>query len=263
MKKTFLILSKFALILFVISCSTQEAVDVKSEIEEANISFMKAINNGDAEALSGIYLPDATVYPPNSDKIYGADNIVPIMAGSSASGVKVKFETVSAMAYGSVAIEEGQYKILAGDMVVDHGKYIVTWKKKGSEWMVSKDIYNTSMPAAPRAAPGDTVLIGVTTARSEKLEKMDEFQKEVFLPAFKEFYPDSYAATRLLKTDKPDGNGNFYYIYISDPFTYKQTHMVWTVLEKKYSEDEIKKIREKYSDIFSDQKAYIAVEQVW
>ncbi len=57
------------------------------------------------------------------------------------------FETVTAMAYGTTAIEEGKYKVLVqGEIVVEHGKFIVIWVKEGNEWKVSKDIWNSSMP---------------------------------------------------------------------------------------------------------------------
>lgn len=124
-----------------------DAVDVKAEIEAANAKFMEAVNNGDAEALQGIYLPDAIVYPPNADPVAGADNIVPMMTGSASAGIKMVFETVSAMAYGNTAVEEGKYNVVvAGETVVDYGKYIVVWKKKDDIWMVSRDIWNTSIP---------------------------------------------------------------------------------------------------------------------
>ena len=151
MKKTFLIFSTIALAFLVNSCCTQEAVDVKAEIEEANIAFMEAMNNYDAEALKNIYLPDLKVYPPNMDAMSGAEQVVPMMTANSSMGVKMKFETVSAMAYGTTAIEEGKYEVFVGeDTVVDYGKYIVIWKKKGDEWKISRDIWNTSMPLPPK-----------------------------------------------------------------------------------------------------------------
>ncbi len=265
MKKTFLFFSTIVLAFIVLSGCTQEAVDVKTEIEAANVTFMEAVNTGDIEALTNIYLPDAILCPPNSEMISGVENAVAAMTATPPGMVKMVFETVSAEANGDTAIELGKYKVLSPDeaTVFDYGKYIVIWKKKGDEWKVSKDIWNTSMPAAPKAAPGDNVLVGVTTAKPELLEKFDEFQNEIFLPAFKELYPDTYSATRILKTAEADKNGNYYFIYISDPFTDTQVHNVWTVLNEKYGKDETQKIWEKYKDLLSDQKAYVAVEQVW
>jgi uncharacterized protein (TIGR02246 family) len=147
MKKTFLSLTVLSCIVLLISGCSMDAVDVKAEIEAANLKFMEAVNAGDAEALNEIYLPDVTVYPPNADAVTGIDNIIPMMTASAPAGVKMVFETVSAMAYGNTAIEEGKYNVVvAGETVVDYGKYIVVWKKKDDKWMVSRDIWNTSIP---------------------------------------------------------------------------------------------------------------------
>jgi ketosteroid isomerase-like protein len=148
MKKAFALISTLALILFVLSACTQEAVDVKSEIEAMNVSFMEAANNGDTEALTNIYLPDVILCPPNSEMISGVENAVAAMTAMPPGMVKMVFETVSAEAYGETAIELGKYKVMSPDeaTVFDHGKYIVIWKKKGDDWKVSKDIWNTSMP---------------------------------------------------------------------------------------------------------------------
>lgn len=32
--------------------------------------------------------------------------------------------------------------------VADRGKYIVVWKRVGGKWLLHRDIWNTSMPAA-------------------------------------------------------------------------------------------------------------------
>ena len=152
MRKSILLILPVVFALLASACN-QEPVDVKSEIEAVNLKFMEAANSGDIEALNTIYLPDATVYPPGSDAVTGADQIIPMMVASAPAGIKMVFETVSAWAHGTTAIEDGKYKVLGpDDSMLDHGKYIVIWKKKGDEWLLSKDIWNSSMPPAMPAA---------------------------------------------------------------------------------------------------------------
>lgn len=155
MKKIFLVVSAILLAIFCINSCDPGPVDVKAEIDSANAIFMEAVNNGDLDALKEVYLPDAIVYPPNSDAIKGVENILPIMMNVSQSGVRMVFESVSAIAYGAIAIDEGTYKVLGPeDFVYEYGKYIVIWEKSGDEWKVSKDIWNSSMPL-PEPAPAE------------------------------------------------------------------------------------------------------------
>jgi len=213
------------LIMGMISCS-QGPVDVKSEIEAANIVFMDAVNTGDKDALSGIYLSDITIYPPNSEAISGVENVIAAMTATPPGVVKMLFETVSAEANGNTAIELGKYKVMTPDQstVLDHGKYIVTWKKEDNKWKVSEDIWNTSSAPIPRAMVGDSVLFAITKVKEDMVDLVEEFSLETFLPVYQELYPQDKAVTRIFKTTTPDPDGFFYYMYTADPFSSDQTH---------------------------------------
>ena len=264
MKKSLFILLSFSVILMIFSACTQQAVDVKAEIEAANVKFMEAANTGDAEALKEIYLPDATVYPPNADAVAGIDNIIPMMTASAPAGIKMVFETVSAMAYGAIAIEDGRYKVLAPDeTVLDHGKYIVTWKKKGDIWKVSKDIWNTSNPPVPRAMAGDTVLFALTKMKEKDAHLIEEFSLDIFLPVYKELFPQDKAVTRIFKTPVADKDGYITYVYLADPFSSTQVHNVFTVLQAKYGREKTMEMMQKYLDIFKDQTPYATIQLEW
>jgi ketosteroid isomerase-like protein len=55
--------------------------------------------------------------------------------------------------HGTTAIEVGAYKITGpGQQVLDTGKYIVVWKKEDGQWKLHRDIFNTSVAAAPAPA---------------------------------------------------------------------------------------------------------------
>ena len=46
--------------------------------------------------------------------------------------------------------ETGKYEIYdAENKLLDKGKYVVVWKLVNGSWKMYRDIWNTSMPAAP------------------------------------------------------------------------------------------------------------------
>lgn len=145
------LLSISALFLFIIPmmCYAQDPVDVSDEIIAANDVLMKAIKAGDVETLVGSYTDEARVMPPNSPVVEGKENFRMMWEGMFEMGpVNLQFKTISAVAFGHTAIEEGEYKFLVGDeQVVDTGKYIVIWKKVDGKWLLHQDIYNSSQPA--------------------------------------------------------------------------------------------------------------------
>ena len=63
-------------------------------------------------------------------------------------GVKAaKLESVEVEGHGDSAVEIGKYELYAaGQQRVDHGKYVVIWKREQGEWMLWRDIWNTSVP---------------------------------------------------------------------------------------------------------------------
>ncbi|PVY42870.1 uncharacterized protein DUF4440 [Pontibacter virosus] len=63
---------------------------------------------------------------------------------------RLKLNTFDLEQYIEVAIEAGTYKLYAeGDQEVDHGKYLVVWKKDDNRWKLHKDIWNSSISNQP------------------------------------------------------------------------------------------------------------------
>jgi len=148
MKKSNLsILLLIPLLLLAIGC-TQKPKDVSSEISAMNDAFMEAFNNGDMEAVAQKYTEDAKLFPENSDIVQGRETIRKFWGGATDMGVKkASLKTVTAEAYGNTAIEEGTYTLYAdGDMAIDKGKYIVIWEKVDGNWLIKRDIWNSSNP---------------------------------------------------------------------------------------------------------------------
>jgi uncharacterized protein (TIGR02246 family) len=124
---------------------------LRSEIEAANAEWAKQYNAGNAAGVTALYTDDAKAMPPNSDFVTGKAGITAVWQGMMDSGaISGKLTTVEVMGSGDSAIEVGTYEVMDKDgKTVDKGKYMVHWKKVGSTWKLHRDIWNSSMPAAP------------------------------------------------------------------------------------------------------------------
>lgn len=149
-----LLVVTFILGVFFSGCM-QSPVDITNEIKEANVPFMEAFNNADAEAMSMNYTENGKLYPANSEIIEGRENIKAFWQGGMDMGIKkVILETDYAEGFGETAIEDGSYTLYAeGDVVIDKGKYLVVWKKVEGNWKLHQDIWNTSMPLPVTETP--------------------------------------------------------------------------------------------------------------
>jgi len=127
---------------------SQDPIDVSDEIMASNESFMEALQAGDVETIVAHYTDNARVMPPNLPLIEGKARISDMWKANLEMGpMNLKVKTVTAEAFGATAIEEGAYKIYTPDgQVVDHGKYIVIWKKKDGTWKLHQDIFNSNQP---------------------------------------------------------------------------------------------------------------------
>ena len=120
--------------------------DVSAVISEANDRFETFFNDGDADGVASLYTVDARLMPPNHAVIEGRANIRDFWGGFIAAGVKLELSTISALAYGKTAIEEGAAKVYADGTLVDEAKYVLEWRKVNGEWQIHKDIFSSINP---------------------------------------------------------------------------------------------------------------------
>jgi uncharacterized protein (TIGR02246 family) len=138
------------------------AVDTKAEadaITALDARMVEAVAAKDVDKLVGFYSSDASMLPPNGDEQTGealkkgwADLVA--MPGVSLTFAPTRVEVDKD---GEMAIDVGTYQLSyddgKGGKIEDHGKYVEVWEKKGSEWKLAVDMYNTSVPLAAAAAP--------------------------------------------------------------------------------------------------------------
>ena len=125
------------------------STDIRAQIEAVNKEFMAAFAKRDAAAIAGLYTDRGQLFPAGTDIITGVAGVREFWQGAFGLGLTgANLETLEVEASDDTAIEVGRYRLMAGDAAADQGKYIVVWKNQGGRWMIHRDIWNTSQPAA-------------------------------------------------------------------------------------------------------------------
>ena len=197
--------------LFIMSC-TQQPVNLSDEISEANNEFIEAFNTGDMNAVAQHYTEDGKLFPANSEIIADRQNIEAFWSGATEMGVKkVKLETTIAEGFGNTAIEEGKYTLYTdGDVIIDAGKYIVTWEKVDGKWLMDRDIWTTSYPAivGPNLQSGNMFglhALKITLKDDVTSTEFEKFFLEEYAPTFEEHFPG--IKLYLLKGERGENEG--------------------------------------------------------
>ena len=129
------------------------ASETSEAIEKVNKQFEIAFNNGDAARLANtVYTENGQLLPTSSDIITGRANIQAFWQSVFDMGIKkARLDTIELDDQGDTAIEIGNYVLgNANNNPLDHGKYIVIWKKVDNRWYYHRDIWNSSVtPSAP------------------------------------------------------------------------------------------------------------------
>ena len=120
---------------------------VRSEIEETNARFTKALREGDAATVASLYTADGILAAPNAPLVRGTSAIKEMLGGmvKQMGAPDLKLETQEVEELGDTAWELGKYTMKAAGNT-DTGKYIVVWKRQGGAWKLHADIWNSDAP---------------------------------------------------------------------------------------------------------------------
>ena len=112
-------------------------------------AWIQAFNQGDAAAIAAMYTADAMVLPPNSESIEGREAIEGFWAAALASGLTGSLEAAESGVDGDLGYKVGTYELHSAEgELVDRGKFVEVWTRADGEWLIHRDIYNSSLPAA-------------------------------------------------------------------------------------------------------------------
>ena len=125
------------------------STEVRDAIAAANENFMATFKMSDAAGMAVLYTENGQVMPPNGDFVTGKQAIQTFWQALMDMGIKgIKLEIVEVEDHGDTAIEVSTFTLQGeGEQVLDKGKYIVIWKQEGGQWLLHRDIFNSSMPA--------------------------------------------------------------------------------------------------------------------
>jgi len=111
---------------------------------------MAKYDSGDANGLAALYTQDGEIMPPNAAIAKGAEDLKKLFKSFWDEGATtIKLDTVEVEGSGGLAYEVGRYALSGQAGAIDHGKYIVVWKKVGGQWNLHRDIFNSDVPAPP------------------------------------------------------------------------------------------------------------------
>ncbi len=121
--------------------------DVHGAIRAANDVFEARFASRDAAGIAALYTDQAWLMPPGGDFVRATHAIRDFWQGVIDDGItRAYLQSVDVEALGDTAVEAGTYKLLAGQSVVDQGKYLVEWKvDRRGDWRLHRDIWNSSV----------------------------------------------------------------------------------------------------------------------
>lgn len=124
------------------------AGDLRAQIEKLDQVWQDAYNAGDAAAVTALYTTDAKLMVPGAEPGTGPKAIQPLIAADIALGGKLTLTLVDVVGFGDYAVETGSWVATSPDgKHLDHGPYLVLYKKVDGGWKVYRDIWNSSMPS--------------------------------------------------------------------------------------------------------------------
>jgi uncharacterized protein (TIGR02246 family) len=128
-----------------VNAAHAESENVRKAIEAGNRAFVAAFLNRDSTTIANLYTEDAQVIPPGSPVATGRPAIAAFWQSSIESGIKgIALETAAVESVGDLAYETGTVRLTGKDGAVAGARYVVVWKRVGEQWMLHRDIWNSS-----------------------------------------------------------------------------------------------------------------------
>ena len=117
----------------------------RGQIEAANARIVAAILAGDARAVAAAFAEDASMLPDGMPIVRGRDAIEKLYTAVFAAGVsKAEITTTELVIAGDLAVEQGTNAFtLKANGATLVGKYVVVWQRKGNEWKITIDCWNS------------------------------------------------------------------------------------------------------------------------
>ena len=116
--------------------------------------WLQLVKAKDAAGIAALYAEDGAVMPPNAPIGKGRTAIQQTWASMMRTpgfDLTIAPEQIVVSSSGDMALDRGTYRLTIapnGTTQTDTGKYVVVWRKIGSEWKAAADIFNSDLPAS-------------------------------------------------------------------------------------------------------------------
>jgi uncharacterized protein (TIGR02246 family) len=116
--------------------------------------WLQLVKAKDAAGIAQLYAEDGAVMPPNAPIGKGRTAIEQTwtsMMGTPGFSLTFVPEQIIVSSSGDMALDRGTYRLAVapdGTAQSDTGKYVVVWRKIGSEWKAAADIFNSDLPGS-------------------------------------------------------------------------------------------------------------------
>jgi uncharacterized protein (TIGR02246 family) len=148
-------MKKLAAVLSVVTALVVTAIvqgqgKTEPALNKITADFAAAYNAKDAAKVAGMYAQDAVVMPPNEPMVKGRAAIEARLQQEMKEGLKLQLTPTESAIAGSQAYETGTVTVtLSGGQTLKE-KYLVVYKRVGSDWKIAFDIWNSDAPATPK-----------------------------------------------------------------------------------------------------------------
>lgn len=126
----------------------------QAAIRAADTAFSTAAGAGDAAGLAAMYLPDASLMPPNAATVRGREGIRKFWGGLiDAYRVNITLNAEEVEGRGDLAYSRGRYtldlapKVQGPAPAHDEGKFLVIFRRQPDGiWRLAVDMYSSDLP---------------------------------------------------------------------------------------------------------------------
>jgi ketosteroid isomerase-like protein len=136
--------------LMIAACGQVSAPGDPSEITSRSEMWEASLNAKDVDGIVALYTSDARLLPPNAEMTTGKDAVRAAFGAMIDAGLSGELTSVEAKVSGDIGYNVGRYTLMAGEDVVDTGKYMEIWHRgDDGEWYMANDTWNSDIPPTP------------------------------------------------------------------------------------------------------------------
>jgi uncharacterized protein (TIGR02246 family) len=124
----------------------------EAAIRAINTAWFSAHRAGDAKTIAGLYADDAVVGGPGSPAVKGRASLNDFFANDVAATMKdglslTSSPTTEVGISGDFGWEWGTFTVTnKSGAVVDKGKFLTVFQKRGGKWLIVRDMWNSDGP---------------------------------------------------------------------------------------------------------------------